>query len=298
MSTNVSQKDQMLQIIQQTPPQQIAELDFVRKKFIENYNACNKEKQGELMYHRQVVHFKQLIASSDQLKNSDGFSLYACFLTAAVKGYSFDPEDKEIYLIPKGGKAMLWRQAGAHVRRLLQTGQIKYADQPQIVYKGDIIEVKNGRVINHVEKFQTEEMLLGYVRFELDDSGNDRYFIYRKSEWETWRKKSQQPNGENWNYNGSGQPLAGFLKTKIVKHACQEKCWATGTTPATVEVIKGFEIDDLDEILDEELPINERGLVSEVNPTNQQSNRTEDNDFTQGINTTSSGTKTVDVTDF
>jgi recombinational DNA repair protein RecT len=237
----------VMQIIQQTHPTQIAELDFVREKFIQNYNYCHREKVGDLVYHRQVVHFKQIIANSSDLKNCDPFSLYACFLTAAVRGYSFDPADDEVYLLPRGGKACLQRQAGAYVRRLMSTGQIQYADQPKFVYHGDTFEVRNGRVLNHVENFKSETVIAAYVRFQLDDKGNDRYFIYRKSDWESWRSKSPQKNGANWN-GANNQPEPGFLRTKIVLHACKEKCWAIGVLPVAVEQYDDVEIDQEDDV--------------------------------------------------
>lgn len=242
METNVSQKHQLMKVLQETPAVAIAELDFVKDRYVNNYNACHKEKIGELMYHRQVVHFKQAIANSDQLKKCDQFSLYACFATAAVNGYSLDPADDEVYLIPRGGKAYLQRQAGAHVKRLMRTGQIIYADQSKIVYQGDDFEVMNGRVLKHVEKFQSETMISGYIRFLVDDKGNDRFFIYRKSDWENWKKKSPLANGDNWSGN-NGQPIPAFLRTKIVLHACKEKCWATGNTSPTVEQYTNVEVD-------------------------------------------------------
>lgn len=258
-------KNQILQTLQKTPPMQIASLDFVREKFVENYNKCNASDSGELMYHRQLVHFNQQISGSDQLKKADPFSLYACFVTAAVNGYSFDPEDDEIYLLSIKGKAHLWRQAGAHVRRLQRTRQIKFAEQARIVYQGDTFQVENGRVVRHVENFQSETMIAAYVRFVIDDAGADRFFIYRKSDWESWRKKSSNKNtiqksGHNGTYLseslwdngviGGENPEPGFLRTKIIKHACKENCWAIGNSiPAEVETFTEIEIDaDHDEL--------------------------------------------------
>lgn len=239
----------IMQSLQQSKPTEIAELEFVRNKFIQNYNACHKEKVGELMYHRQVIHFKQAIANSDALQKCDPFSLYACFVTAAVNGYSLDPQDNEIYLIPRGGKAYLERQAGAHVRRLMRTNQIQYADQARLVYQGDEFEVMNGRVIKHMERFQSENIVAGYVRFVIDSLGNDRFFIYRKSDWESWKKRSTQANGQNWSGN-NGLPEPGFLRTKLVLHACKEKCWAIGIVPVAVDSYEDIEIDADDEVKD------------------------------------------------
>jgi recombinational DNA repair protein RecT len=240
MSTN---KTEVLQLLQQTPAIQIADLPFVQEKFIANYNACHKDKNGELMYFRNVVHFKQQISTTPALQQCDQLSLYACFVTAAVNGYSLDPQDSEVYILPLKGKAYLWRQAGAHVRRLIRTNQIQYVDQAKLVYEGDVLEVVNGRVLKHIETFKTETIIAGYVRMVIDEQGNDRFFIYRKSDFESWKKKSQQSNGENWSGGLDGQPNTSFLRTKIVKHAATEKCWAVGITPASIEVLDGVEID-------------------------------------------------------
>lgn len=235
---------QIMQVLKQTPAVQIAELDVVKKKFIDNYNYTHREKVGELMYHRQVVHFKQLIAASDDLKKCDQFTLYACFVTAAVNGYSMDPADGEVYLVPLKGKAFLWRQAGAHVKRLMNSGQVVSVDQAKLVYEGDIFEVENGRVVRHAETFKSETIIAAYVRFVIDNKGSDKYFIYRKSDWDAWKKKSQMAGGDNW--NSGGQPLAAFLRTKIIKHAATDKSWATGNRPVVPDQF-GVEIDETEE---------------------------------------------------
>lgn len=260
MSTNP--KANMMEVIQNTPPQKIADLDIVRDRYIQNYNACHKEKAGDLMYHRNVIHFKAAIANSKDLANADRFSLYACFATAAVNGYSLDPADNEVYMIARGGKACLDRQAGAYVRRVVRTGQAQYFDQAKLVYQGDVFQVENGRVVRHVENFQSDIIIAGYVRVIIDETGADRFFIYRQSDWQAWRRKSSNPStiikkrhdgGEylseslwdNGQINGT-QPEPNFLRTKIIKHAAKEKCWYTGNTPAVVDVFEDVEIDSED----------------------------------------------------
>lgn len=254
-------RNNVMQVIQQTPPAQIADLEIVRDRYIQNYNACHKEKVGDLMYHRNVIHFKQAIAGSQQLAKCDPFSLYAAFATAAVNGYSLDPQDNEVYLIARGGKACLDRQAGAYVRRLLRTNQAQFFEQAKLVYEGDAFQVENGRVIRHIENFATDNIVAGYVRVVIGEDGSDRFFVYRKSDFESWRKKSSNPrtvekNGANGSYIseslwdngiiGGTQPEPNFLRTKIVKHAAKEKCWATGSTPAQVDVFEDVEIDTED----------------------------------------------------
>lgn len=269
-SKTAGAKDSMLQTIKATPAADIAQLDIVKDRFVKNYNICHKNKQGELQYNRQVVHFTQLVNSDDKLKNADRFSLYACFITAAVKGYSFDPQDNEIYLLAMDGKAYLWRQAGAHVRRLIQTGQIQYAEQAKLVYRDDDFKVSKGVVIDHIENFKSEEVIAGYVEMVLVD-GKSRYFIYRPSDWQDWRKKSKQKDGANWVGGWNGQPSPGFLRTKLVKHACMEKVWAIGTTAPLVDAIESVEVeeDDMPETVSKSSDI-ERALPVHTSPQKQQ----------------------------
>lgn len=239
----------LIQIIQDTPAPQIASLEVVKKKFIANFNACHKGNIGDLMYHRQLIYFNQQIAGNEKLKAADSFSLYACFVTAAVKNYSFDPADNEVYIIPYKGKAALQPQAGAYVKRLIETNQIAFADQAKLVYEGDLFKVSGGRVKEHEENFQTEKIIAAYIRFVIDETGNDRFFVYRPSDWQQWRQKSQVPDGPNWTGGINGQPNAGFLRTKIVLHACKEKCWAIGQRPPGVDQFENVIVEDADEVV-------------------------------------------------
>lgn len=255
--TTQNQARGLIQVIEETSPLQIATLDQVKSKFIQNFNASHKEKIGELVYARQLIYFNQLINGSSQLQSATKFSLYACFVTAAVKDYSFDPADNEVYLIPRGGKAYLQPQAGAYVKRLIASEQIKFCDQATLVYKGDIYEVEKGKVLRHVEKFETEEIVAGYVKMIIDDFNQERYFTYRKSDWESWRKKSSNaksyvkdngtPVPSPWDSN-NGQPEPGFLRTKLILHACKEKCFAIGQKPVNADTFEGIEIDDAEEV--------------------------------------------------
>lgn len=244
--TNLPNRQEIVQLIMNTPPAQIASLPFVKDKFIQNYNACNPGNQGEMMYHRQQIHFTQAIMADDKtgaaLRACNPFSLYAVFATAAANGYSLDPADNTVYIIPKGGVARLWRQAGAHVHRLMRTNQIAFADQVQIVYAGDNFVVSKGDVKEHDSKFTSEQYLAAYQRFELPD-GKSRYFVYRPSDWNLWRSKSDVPDGANWKAGPLGQPDAGFLRTKVTKHACMEKVWATGMQPIIPQEFQDVEIE-------------------------------------------------------
>ena len=277
----------VIQIIQDTPAGQIADLQFVKDKYIENYNKCFKTTNGDLMYYRNVVHFKQIVMASASLQSADKFSLYACFATAAANGYSLDPADSEVYLIARGGKACLDRQAGSYISKLMRSGQIFGAEQAKLVYEGDLFQVENGQVSRHVENFKSDTIIAGYSKMILDTSGLGRFFIYRKSDFESWRKKSSnghtiikknKAGGEYlseslWDNGVAGgtQPEPNFLRTKIIKHAAKEKCWAAGIINATVESYPEVEVEMVDELPEPTGTYTPVMIVEPIKPLNQES---------------------------
>lgn len=225
-------------------PFMMIESDLVKDRFIKNYELASKKKDGILAYQAQVISFRQCIANNSELAKCSVESLYKCFIQASIKGYSLDVADQQCYLYPYGTVATLQPQAGAFVEKLKRNRQILYSDQAKLVYKGDVIEVENGKVTKHIEKFASEEIILGYVRFVRVDN-SEIYFIYRPSDWLAWRSKSKQKTSENWTGGANSQPMAAFLRTKIVLHAAKEKIWSPSNTPVFFERYDEIEIDEV-----------------------------------------------------
>lgn len=258
----------LMEIIKNTKPQEILGLELVKKRFIQNYNLCNSGNMGDVMYHRQQVFLRQMIAEDKGLANADPMSIYKAIVTLGAKGWSVDPQDKDVYMLAKGGKVVLWPQAQAHIRRLLNNKLIVYADQPKLVMEGDFFEEENGKV-KHIAKRQSKKIIAGYVRFVLDDRGTEKYIVYDESDWESWRNESQQKDGKNWRGN-DGQPNPGFLRTKLIKHAAMDTSWPSGSTPVGMETYN--------DVIDEEIPYEElpktetkvETIAEPVKPTKQE----------------------------
>lgn len=258
----------LMEIIKNTKPQEILGLELVKKRFIQNYNLCNSGNMGDVMYHRQQVFLRQMIADDKGLASADPMSIYKAIVTLGAKGWSVDPQDKDVYMLAKGGKVVLWPQAQAHIRRLLNNKLIVYADQPKLVMEGDFFEEENGKV-KHIAKRQSKKIIAGYIRFVLDDRGTEKYIVYDESDWESWRNESQQKDGKNWRGN-DGQPNPGFLRTKLIKHAAMDTSWPSGSTPVGMETYNDV-IDE--EIAYEELPKTEtkvETIAGQVKPTKQE----------------------------
>ena len=227
---NTNQQPQMtlLQRIQNTPIRQIIELPEVANKCIQNFafGGHGDMQKARMKWDMNMIFLRQRLA---EISNVDPFSVYACLCTIYAYNYSAKPDDEEIYLVPFKGKLNIVRQAGAHVKRLTETGQIKRVINTSLVYQGDTWEVENKIIKKHVENFKSDRIIAGYVKFELPD-GKEKHVIFRRSDWESWRSKSPQPNSDNWlhktkDIDGTDieQPMPGFLKNKILAHACKDK---------------------------------------------------------------------------
>lgn len=233
-------------------------MDWVKQRFIRNHNLIKKDGNGELAYQRQVLCYKKLLQDNAQLASASVDSHYRCLIQASVRGWSLDPADNQVYVLAYGKDAVLQPQAGAHIERLISTGQIEYAEQPQLVFQGDEFEVENGIVKKHIRKFKTEKIIAGYIKVirlgSTPKSPKESFFIYTPENWNAWRKKSKQANSENWTGGSENQPIQSFLKTKIVLHATKEKCFASGETNLALERYDDSEwndeIDSINETID------------------------------------------------
>ena len=218
-----------MELINKHKANEIPELAEVREKYIQNYNACNEGGNGQFMYDRNLVFLQQILNSTPAFKDCNAFSVYAVMTTIAAYGYSVDPQDDHIYLIPREGRLCISKQAGAHLMRLYKTKQIVYNGEPTLIYEGDIFTKKNG-LIEHEECYKSDKIVGGYVKFTLDAAGTQRHISYKMSDIAVWKSKSPQSGGPNWSFGDLKQPAPGFLRTKIMLHACKEKCWVPGNS--------------------------------------------------------------------
>lgn len=243
VNQNAPQKKAILDLINNTAVNQIPNLPEVEEKFIANYNLSNESKNGAVVWHSRKVAILQAINEQSALSNCDKFSVYACIVQMAVNDYDPAKEADEIYLIPRGGKMCIDRQAGVYVKRLIQSKQITGVQQVAFVRNGDRFVWNNG--VNHIheERMQSPEIIAAYVFFDLP-SGKQKGVRFTQDDWSAWRESSPLKNGTLWNYKG--QPNLGFLATKIIKHACQLKIWSTHKKVLLTEYFPNVEIDSED----------------------------------------------------
>lgn len=226
MENNKMTGQEVIELINKTDVGKVITLDPVRQKFIANYEQANGNGKGELVYQKNAIYFNQRLRD-DSFSKVKPMAVYKAWIMIAIRGYDLDPTAGEVYIMPFGETIDIQRQAPYMVRRLIESGQIQTCYPAQLVFEGDEIEIRDGMVTSHVMRLKSNKIIAGYVKM-LNRSGKEICFIYRPVNWNQWRKKSKQQEGDNWKNGEDGQPIEAFLKTKIVKHACNEKCFASG----------------------------------------------------------------------
>lgn len=232
MSTaNVNQKVSVLQQLEKYSPAQVPVIPEVAERFKKLYAVIHPGAKAEIFYEAEKFHFGKLIKESGTLQECTKFSLYGCFMDVAVNGLSFDPSFKHLYLVPynvnAGSKANpKWEKRaslqisgqGELLLRQLQ-GQIKYADNPMLVYEGDEFSfgVKNEKFfINHtvIMPRNSDRIIACYVKIIRNDNSVD-YKVLTEDDMNRFRKFSKDvETSKAWN-----QGLGGMWQAKCIKHA-------------------------------------------------------------------------------
>lgn len=233
-------------------PLNVVKDDAVRQRFIFIYNTITGTENGEAFYEKESRNFNRLISENEYLQKCTPFSIFTSFIDLAVCGLSAEPGVRALcYLIPRsykvqspnGGRdtyeyrcSLTISGYGELVMRI-NCGQIRYADNPVLVYSEDEFSFsdKDGRKsvsytchTPHV----TGHIIAGFMRITRNDGSID-YAVMFEEDWERLKKysgknnkywdKEKQAYVENPNalYSSGveGRIDTGFLCSKIVKHA-------------------------------------------------------------------------------
>lgn len=220
-------------------PTQIVESEKVEQKFISMYNAIWGSEIGEQIYNREKFHFNKLLTETPALQECSKISLFGCFLDMAVNGLSLDQSGRpQCYLIPRNVKIKtpngdVWeKRAGLSVSAYgelymrQRAGQIKYADNPVVVYEGDTFRpiIKNGaKFVEYEGAFprQSGKIVAAFIRIVRNDGSVD-YSWMMESDWQrlsTFSAKQNKGNANALYTSNNGNIDAGFLENKMIKHA-------------------------------------------------------------------------------
>lgn len=211
---------------------QLANIPEVADRFKHIYSVIHGRDtdKATLKYEAEKFHFMKLLQDKPELQQCSKLSLYGCFLDMAVNGLSFDPSMKHAYVVsfntnvgnkqqPKWEKrAVLMISGYGELQMRQRQGQIKYADNPIIVYEGDEFRhgTKDGKVfLEHIAAFprKSDSIIACYVRLERNDGSVD-YKVLSIEEIMKLRNFSKDPNSKAWT-----DGLPGMVQAKTIKHA-------------------------------------------------------------------------------
>jgi len=233
------------------PATKIVENEKVEQKFIQMYNAIWGSQMGEQIYHKEVFNFQKVLRESPKLAECSKMSLYGCFLDMAVNGLSLDnTSHPHCYLIPRKVKtghkdpkgcdayenrASVSVTGYGELTMRMRAGQIRYADNPVVIYEGDIFSVA---LDNGVKKItysaaiprKSTKVIGAFIRIVRCDGSEDfqwllegdiqrlaNYSAKNNSYWKDGQKVEGKANDLYFSNEGCIDP--GFLENKMIKHA-------------------------------------------------------------------------------
>lgn len=223
----------IVQKIESTSHSQLANLPEVADRFIHLYSVFNGRNLefAKLSYEAEKFHFMKLLQDKPDLQKCTKLSLYGCFIDMAVQGLSFDPAMKHAYVVgfptnigtkqdPKWEtRATLMIDGRGELVIRTKQGQIKYADNPVVVWDCDDFAhgTKGGaKFVDHSAvhpRPKDAEIIACYLKITRPDGTID-YCVLDIEDVMALREFSKQPNSLAWT-----KGLRGMVETKTLKHA-------------------------------------------------------------------------------
>lgn len=226
-------KQELMKVIQTGKPSEIINSPEVATRFIDLYKTIHgitNDTVATAFYTAEKFHFLKIVNDNPKIKACTNLSLYGIFMDVAVSGLSFDPSMKHLYVVPFNTNVGTKDNAKWEKRASLQIsgygelllrqlqGQVKYADNPILVYEGDQFAhgTKNGKtVVEHMAQFprQSDNIIACYLKITRYDDSVD-FKVLSIDEVMKLREFSKDKDSLAWT---SGLP--GMVIAKTIKHA-------------------------------------------------------------------------------
>lgn len=194
------------------------------------------DEEAENFFEREKYNFARAIQADANLSECTGFSVYCCLLDIAVMSLSLENVSQPLlYLLWRNAKVGdKWEKRAyidvspyGELALRMQKGQILYADDPVIVYQGDLFKPmvnEKGQKIclweSQVPR-QSNVIVGTFIKLTRPDYSFD-YAYMLKEDIDRLASYSQKKNKGKTNAlytSDGGQIDTGFLKAKMIKHA-------------------------------------------------------------------------------
>jgi len=271
---------------------QIVDDDRVKKRFVSLYNARTNRSDGAKFYDLTVESFIRTITESEELRKCTALSLYSAFIDMAHFGINVAKNPQPLgYLLWDNVKVSGGQDNPVYERRARleispygeiaihqNMSQIKYADNPVIVYEDDEYEeyLKEGKkCIDYRKNFNSKSHKIKAAFLKIvrsDDSVDFATIDMRQVERLKGYSERKNRGAANKLYTSNdGQPDEGFLTAKLIKHAFKSypripKATMSAATFVTDKVEE--DVEDTDDIYGVEDEKVETVEVQEVKLTN------------------------------
>lgn len=224
----------------------------VKQRFIQIYDTLWGEGTGEPAYERESIFFNRILADNEKLmKGVTRFSIFTTFIDLAVCGLSVEPGVRALaYLqgrntkIGKGadgkdiyeGRLTLTISGYGELVLRSRCGQIKYADNPVLVYEEDSFSFSDTNGAKSVSytcnlPHKSNHIIACFIRITRTDGSIDYSVMYEEDwgrlagysakqnkRWDNERHQYIMSPNELYTSNNGGID-AGFLMAKCIKHA-------------------------------------------------------------------------------
>lgn len=249
--------------ISQLDPMNIATHDAVRDKFIQIYEAAwtpTTGVSGEAVYEKEARNFNRILSEKEDVRTQcTRFSLFTAFLDVAISGLSLEPGARaQAYLMSRSinigsymgndrqkkakyeTQAVLTISGYGELLHRARCGQIRYADNPVIVYAEDTFEYgerDGSKFVNFICRMPhtSGNIVACYIKITRNDGSVD-YSVMLPEDWSRLAGFSERQNrrydyqAKQW-VSGKANALygkqsdgtckidTGFLVAKCIKHA-------------------------------------------------------------------------------
>lgn len=234
-------------------PADIVTFEPVRQRFIQIHDTLWGEGSGLCAYERESIYFNKWLADNAVTANAvTRFSIFTAFIDIAVCGLSIEPGVRSLCYLQGRKTAIGQDERGNKVyeARLVLTvsgygelvlrarcGQIKYADNPVIVYEEDNFSFSdnNGqKSINYTCRLPhtSGKITACFIRITRSDGSVDYSVMFeedwmRLSDYSAKQNRYFDKNTRQWVDKGSNELYksnnggidTGFLMAKCIKHA-------------------------------------------------------------------------------
>ena len=232
-------------------PLDIVTNENVRSRFIQIWDTLWGAGSGEAAYERESLFFNNKLRDNAYLQHATRFSIFTCFIDLAVAGLSLEPGTRALcylqgrsYCIgkhPNGdniyeGRLTLTISGYGELVMRARAGQIRYADNPVLVYEEDTFsfgDMNGQKVVNYMCNLphKSNHIIAAFLRITRPDGSLD-YAVMLEEDWMRLQryslKNNQRYDKNTKTYSGNANPLytsnnggidSGFLAAKLIKHA-------------------------------------------------------------------------------